>query len=136
MVVGSFTSASLDPSLVAFFPDRKSSSWPRIERRGSFCVNVLGRNQRGLSQRFSASGGDKFKDVSHRLSRYGSPILDGVLAWMDCRLYATHDAGDHVVALGLVLDLEIVDPGSPLLFFRGDYGEFAKLSVESHFGAE
>ena len=43
MVVGTFTSVSLDPPLVGFLPDKKSSTWPLIEAAGHFCVNVLGR---------------------------------------------------------------------------------------------
>src|SRR3546814_2223086 len=48
MVVGSFTSVSLDPPLVAFLPDKSSTSWPKIEASGRFCVNVLGDNQEAL----------------------------------------------------------------------------------------
>ena len=33
-VVGTFTSISLDPPLVGFFPDKSSTSWPKIERTG------------------------------------------------------------------------------------------------------
>jgi 3-hydroxy-9,10-secoandrosta-1,3,5(10)-triene-9,17-dione monooxygenase reductase component len=127
MVVGSFTSVSLDPPLVAFFPDKKSSSWPRIERAGKFCVNVLGSDQLELSRRFATRGSDKFAGVSHRISDNGSPILDGIVAWIDCDLHATHDAGDHVIVLGQVKALEVDQPSKPLLFFQGGYGEFALL---------
>ena len=62
------------------------------------------------------------------------PVLDDVVAWIDCSVYATHDAGDHLIALGAVVDLEVVVPGAPLLFFQGGYGEFASLPDESHTG--
>lgn len=127
MVVGTFTSVSLDPPLVAFFPDKKSTSWPRIEAAGKFCVNVLGSDQRAVCSQMSKSGADKFAGITHRLSANGSPILDGVVAWIDCDLSAVHDAGDHVIALGAVKALEVDRPSSPLLFFQGGYGEFAKL---------
>src|SRR5437764_2940282 len=48
LAIGSFTSVSLDPPLVAFFPDKSSSSWPRIEAAGSFCVNILGEHQEDI----------------------------------------------------------------------------------------
>ncbi|HJT40810.1 MAG TPA: flavin reductase family protein [Sphingobium sp.] len=124
MVVGSFTSVSLDPPLVAFFPAKTSSSWPRIERAGKFCVNVLASDQQALCGRFAAKGGDKFTGVSHRVSANGSPILDGVVAWIDCTLDAVHEAGDHYIVLGRVVALEAETPGKPLLFFQGAYGEF------------
>ena len=127
MLVGSFTSVSLDPPLVAFFPDKKSTSWPRIERAGRFCVNVLASDQTDLCRRFSASGADKFADLSYQKSTNGSPLLEDVVAWIDCSLYAVQEAGDHYIALGRVLELDIIRPDRPLLFFQGGYGEFAQL---------
>ncbi len=127
MVVGSFTSVSLDPPLVAFFPARTSTSWPLIERAGKFCVNVLGSDQRPLCQQLSGKGEDRFSGVTHRASANGSPILDGVVAWIDCTLDAVHEAGDHYIAVGRVMALEAGTPGKPLLFFQGGYGEFNPL---------
>ena len=124
MVVGSFTSVSLDPPLVAFFPDKSSSSWPRIERAGRFCVNVLASDQQDLCARFAAKGIDKFDGLAHRMSANGSPVLDDVVAWIDCNLHAVYEAGDHYIALGEVVELETVRAERPLLFFQGKYGEF------------
>jgi flavin reductase (DIM6/NTAB) family NADH-FMN oxidoreductase RutF len=129
MVVGSFTSVSLDPPLVAFFPAKNSQSWPRIEKMGKFCVNILASDQQPLCRQFAAKGAeDKFAGVSHRVSANGSPILDGVVAWIDCALEAVHEAGDHYIVLGRVMALEVASPGKPLLFFQGGYGEFVQLS--------
>ena len=125
MVVGSFTSVSLDPPLVAFFPDKGSTSWPRIERAGRVCVNVLASDQGDLCRRFAAKGGDKFAGLVHNPSANGSPVLDNVVAWVDCTLHAVHEAGDHFIVLGRVLELDIARADQPLLFFRGQYGGFA-----------
>jgi flavin reductase (DIM6/NTAB) family NADH-FMN oxidoreductase RutF len=129
MVVGSFSSVSLDPPLVAFFPDKGSSSWPRIARAGRFCVNVLASDQQHLCRRFAARGTDKFSDLPYRLSTNGSPVLDEVVAWIDCTLEAVHEAGDHFIVLGRVLELDIARADEPLLFFRGKYGNFAPLGI-------
>ena len=127
MIVGSFTSISLDPPLVALFPDKSSTTWPRIARAGRFCVNVLASDQQDLCRHFAARGGDKFAGVSHRLSANGSPVLDDVVAWIDCTLHAVHEAGDHFIVLGRVRELDIARADEPLLFFRGQYGSFAPL---------
>jgi 3-hydroxy-9,10-secoandrosta-1,3,5(10)-triene-9,17-dione monooxygenase reductase component len=50
--------------------------------------------------------------------------VDGVIAWIQCDLHAVYEAGDHVIALGLVTELEVQKPVGPLLFFRGGYGTF------------
>jgi 3-hydroxy-9,10-secoandrosta-1,3,5(10)-triene-9,17-dione monooxygenase reductase component len=128
MVVGSFTSVSLDPPLVAFFPAKSSTSWPRIHAVGRFCVNILASDQMHLCRQISGSGPDKFFGVSHRVSANGSPILDDVVAWIDCSLDATHEAGDHDIVIGRVVALEVDRPDRPLLFFQGNYGEFSLLN--------
>lgn len=129
MVVGSFTSVSLDPPLVAFFPDKSSTSWPRIERAGKFCVNILASDQGDLCRRFASKGEDKFAGLSHRISTNGSPVLDDVVAWIDCSLYAVHEAGDHYIVLGRVHELDIARADQPLLFFRGKYGNFSPFEA-------
>jgi 3-hydroxy-9,10-secoandrosta-1,3,5(10)-triene-9,17-dione monooxygenase reductase component len=118
----SFSSLSLDPPLVVFAPARTSRTWPRLREIGRFCVNVLAEDQPDLSARFARSGTDKFAGVGWRPSPLGAPVLDGVVAWIDCRLWAEYDGGDHTVVAARVLDLG-ADPGRrPLLFHRGAYG--------------
>jgi len=129
MAVGSFTSVSLDPPLVAFFPDRSSTSWPKIEAAGHFCVNILAAHQEPLCRAFASKAEDKFGGIAHRFSERGIPILDDVVAWIDCDLHAVHEAGDHFIVLGEVRALDVEQPHKPLLFFQGGYGAFAPLAV-------
>lgn len=128
-VVGSFTSVSLDPPLVAFFPDRASTSWPKIEAAGKFCVNIIGADQEQLCRQFAAKGADRFEGVGWRPAATGSPVLEGVVAWIDCELESVTEAGDHFIVVGAVKELEIEEPSLPLLFFQGGYGRFAPLSL-------
>jgi 3-hydroxy-9,10-secoandrosta-1,3,5(10)-triene-9,17-dione monooxygenase reductase component len=119
----SFTSLSLDPPLVAVCPAKTSTSWPKLKASGSFCINVLSAAQRKVCEEFAKPG--LFADVAWRAGVTGAPILDGVLAYIDCDLVAEHDAGDHLIAIGRVRDLAICDAvTAPLLFFRGGYGTF------------
>jgi flavin reductase (DIM6/NTAB) family NADH-FMN oxidoreductase RutF/DNA-binding IclR family transcriptional regulator len=128
-VVGSFTSVSLDPPLVAFFPDRGSTSWPKIERAGRFCINILSADQEDVCRRFASRAEDKFEGIECREAGSGSPIIDGVVAWIDCDLDKVEEAGDHYIVLGRVRQLDVEDPSLPLLFFQGGYGRFAPLSL-------
>jgi len=117
----SFVSLSIEPPMVAVAPARTSTSWPRIARSGSFCVNVLGENQEELCRGFAVSGGPKFDGVDwHPAPGTGSPVIEGSLAWVDCRVELVHDAGDHELILGRVLDLGAAE-GFPLLFFRSGF---------------
>jgi flavin reductase (DIM6/NTAB) family NADH-FMN oxidoreductase RutF len=118
----SFSSLSLDPPLIAFAPARTSRTWPRLREIGRFCVNVLAEHQTGVSQRFAHSGSDKFAGVPWTRSRHGSPVLEGVVAWIDGELWAEYDGGDHTVVVARVLDLGADPARRPLLFHRGSYG--------------
>ncbi len=125
MVVGTFTSISLDPPLVGFFPDRGSSSWARIAATGRFCANILRADQRHHSTRFAARSNDKFAGLKHGTTPAGLPLLDDVLAWIECSIISVVEVGDHFLVVGAVQALEKRACGTPLLFFRGRYHELA-----------
>ncbi|BCF86378.1 monooxygenase (plasmid) [Rhodococcus qingshengii] len=128
LVVGTFTSVSLDPPLVGFLPAATSTSFPRVQAAGSFCANVLTFEQQDICRTFAASGGDKFAGLSWSPSPItGSPVLDGVAAWIDCTITALHEAGDHLIVIGAVKDVGVADSSavpvpSSLVFYRGGYG--------------
>lgn len=122
--VNSFASVSLDPPLVAFCADRRSGSWAGIRRAGAFCVNVLGEDQEAVSRLFATRGAQKFEGVGWSPAPSGSPRLDGVLAWLDCRIEAVHDGGDHEICVGRVGELGAERDDGPLVFYRGGYGRF------------
>jgi 3-hydroxy-9,10-secoandrosta-1,3,5(10)-triene-9,17-dione monooxygenase reductase component len=122
-----FVSLSLDPPLVALAPAKTSTSWPRIARAGSFCVNVLSARQSAVCMNFAVSGGDKFVGVPwHSAETGGAPIIEGSLAWIDCELELVHDAGDHELVIGKVLDLGLGE-GDPLVYYRSGFGHLTEL---------
>ena len=125
MAVTSFTSVSLDPPLVAFCPDKRSSSWPQIEKAGRFCVNLLASDQGGTCGSFASRGGDKFAGVDYAISENGVPVLAGVLASIECEVHSVIEAGDHYIVLGQVLAMDAREEGNPLLFFRSAYSQLA-----------
>ncbi|WP_312867381.1 flavin reductase [Amycolatopsis pithecellobii] len=129
MIVGSFTSVSLDPPLVAFLPAKRSRTGPRIVGSGRFLVNVLGAHQELISRAFAAGGDSKFDSVGWTRSPGGLPLLDDAVAWIECDIEAVHEAGDHDIVVGEVCALEAVSPAAPLIFFQGGYGRFASLSL-------
>ena len=124
MAVGSFTSVSLDPPLGAFLPDRKSTTWPKIEAAGHFCVNILSERQQATCRTFASRSDNKFEEIAYRLSPRGVPIISNVVAWIECELHAVHEAGDHFIVVGQVVDLNVEMIGPPLVFSRGAYGTF------------
>ena len=129
MAVGSFTSVSLDPPLVAFLPARTSSTFKGLREARTFCVNILSAKQEPICRQFAVSGGDKFAGVGWSPAPSGAPVIDGVVAWIDCEFERIDEAGDHYIVLGRVKHLETEVPTVPLLFFQGGYGGFATTSL-------
>lgn len=121
MVVGSFTSISLDPPLVGFYPAKGSQTWARIAETGRFCVNVLAADQVAISTRFAARGDNKFGDLTHGTSPGGLPVIEGVSAWIECSIVQVHEIGDHFLVVGAVEALGEGKKYSPLIFHRGGY---------------
>jgi 3-hydroxy-9,10-secoandrosta-1,3,5(10)-triene-9,17-dione monooxygenase reductase component len=130
MAIGSFASVSLDPPLVMFCPGSDSASWARMKPAGSFCVNVLGADQKDVCGVFASKESDKFAGVDWHTEATGAPVIDGSVAWIDCELHAIHDGGDHDIVIGRVVALDSgADGGAdgPLLFFQGGYGRYEAL---------
>lgn len=125
MTANAFSSVSLDPPLILVCVISPSEGADHIARNGVFAVNILGVDQEPLSRYFASrdrpKGRDAFAEVPHRFAASGAPILEGSPAFLDCRLHTTHEAGDHLIFIGEVLELEVRDGREPLLFHGGGY---------------
>lgn len=117
-----FTALSLDPPLVLFSVGHTSTTWPRIQATGRFCVNFLAADHEELCRAFAVSGGDKFAGVAWHHSELGSPILAGAHGWVDCTIEATHPGGDHTIVIGRVRGLDADGESTPLIFHKGAFG--------------
>ena len=125
MVVGTFSSVSLDPPLIAFFPASTSKSFEQLRTARTFAVNVLASDQEPLCRKLATGGAGKFDGVRWRPGPLGSPILEGAVSWVECTFEQISETGDHYIVLGRVHELAIERSTLPLLFFQGGYGQFA-----------
>lgn len=123
MTASSFTSVSLDPPLVLVCVDRRTRTYECLGAQGAFGIHILGTEMEEISNRCAGFLGDRaheLDDLPHRTEVTGAPILDGALAWMDCLLRQTYEAGDHAIFIGEIQAAGGRD-GSPLLWFNRDY---------------
>jgi flavin reductase (DIM6/NTAB) family NADH-FMN oxidoreductase RutF len=122
LTANAFTSVSLIPPLLLVCIDKKAESYPCFDESKIFTVNVLAADQEALSRKFAVTGGDKFEGVSYKTGANGAPILDGALAFLECKVTQKIDGGDHTIYVGEIEQAETKE-GKPLLFFRGGYRE-------------
>lgn len=117
--VGTFTSVSLDPPLIAFFSQHTSETLAAVRSSATFAVNVLAADQSQTCTDFARKLPDRFDRVPWSLGPFGNPHLGGSLAVLECTVEAVTDAGDHVMVLGRVRELDALRSGGEPLVFHG-----------------
>jgi 3-hydroxy-9,10-secoandrosta-1,3,5(10)-triene-9,17-dione monooxygenase reductase component len=123
VTVNSFTTVSLDPTLLLFCLDNRSRTLPLLQESGTLTANVLRDDQEHISRMFASSTSEaSIEDVKYDLGIVGTPTIAGCLAHFHCRVVDYHLAGDHTIVLARVEDATFGEPGHPLIFFRGRYG--------------
>jgi flavin reductase (DIM6/NTAB) family NADH-FMN oxidoreductase RutF len=120
LTVNSFTSVSLEPALVLVSIAHSASVIDAFRAARHFAVNVLHQDQQALSNRFASRDTNRFDGLAWTPAPSGSPLLEGALAWFECRTFRALEAGDHTLFLGQVEELEVHD-GLPLLYFASSY---------------
>ncbi|SER86626.1 flavin reductase family protein [Psychrobacillus sp. OK032] len=116
----SFSSLSLNPKLVLFSIDKNASTYKDFMNTEHFAVNILSTNQLDLSKQFSKRGINRFEGVNFTKDVTGSPILNGSLAYLDCKITNFYEGGDHTIVIGEVLSADAREE-KPLAFFQGKY---------------
>ena len=133
LTVNAFTSVSLDPPLVLICVGLRSHTLPCLRASGSFAVNFLTDEQEALARCFSTVSVERYAYFFHapyHVAATGSPILDGVLAFIDARIVAEYPGGDHAILLGQV---EAMGIDGNVQFLKADgaaYGTFTEWSKE------
>lgn len=125
MTANSFTSVSLHPPLVAVNVDHRADMHRHLTVAPRFAVNILERHQEALSRRFAEDLGKRFEGVGYRRGDGGVPLLDGVLAVLECERHACFEAGDHTIVVGRVVS-GVAAEGQPLLFYQGGYASLGE----------
>jgi flavin reductase (DIM6/NTAB) family NADH-FMN oxidoreductase RutF len=125
LTVNSFTSLSLDPPLILVCIDHEASLHPAMTACSHFAVNILSERQEALARRFATPEMDRFLGVGFTRGMCGAPILDDVLAFLECRATQSVPGGDHTIFIGEVERAESRSAG-PLLYYRGGYAQLER----------
>jgi len=124
MTASAFCSVSVAPPQILVVVDQRWRSHDMIAVGGVFCVNILADNQSAWSDRFAGRGRveDRFAGIATTTAVTGALCLTDACAWLDCRLAAAHDAGDHSIFVGEVLAVGLGGGAEgPLVYQDGAY---------------
>jgi len=125
MTANAFASVSLDPLLVLVCVDHSTRTHAHLHTKRRFGINVLREDQRAISEYYARADrthehAETEAGARFERTRQGTPMLHGALAYLECRLHSSQEAGDHTVFIAEVEEV-VVRTGEPLLFFRGKY---------------
>lgn len=120
MTASSIASVSLHPPLVLVSVDQANDMHPALHAAARFVLNVLAADQEAISRRFAAEHPNRFEGLGYRETKHGIPVLEGVVASIECDKHAEALGGDHTVFFGLVTGGSVSDR-RPLLYYRGGY---------------
>jgi flavin reductase (DIM6/NTAB) family NADH-FMN oxidoreductase RutF len=121
--MGSLISLSLEPPLVGISVGRDLALHELLRSAGAFGISILRGDQADLAAHFARGAPPivLWNDVAVREGVTGAPLLAGALAWIECRVWAEYDAGDHTFFVGEVVALEEGEPGPGLVYREHDY---------------
>jgi flavin reductase (DIM6/NTAB) family NADH-FMN oxidoreductase RutF len=121
ITASSFSSVSLEPPRILVCVAKRLFTHRVIERSQVFAVNILSSEQQEWGMRFAGQVpelADRFEGIEHFAAQTGSPLLPGVLGWLDCWVSAAYDGGDHTIFVGDVLAAGTAEKGEPILYFN------------------
>ena len=125
MTANAIASVSIDPPLMLASISRKSETHGAIQTSHSFAVSVLSSEQEALADCFAqpttAGKLQRFCDAPWHDAETGSPILDGAIAFFDCRLMAQHPGGDHTIFVGEIVAAGFTEEGEPLIWYGSGF---------------
>ncbi|MDX1507853.1 MAG: flavin reductase family protein [Woeseiaceae bacterium] len=120
ITINSFNSVSLDPPLVLWSVAKDTGNYDSFVSAEHFAVNVLGKDQKNLCDRFAQTGESSLEVQVFTEGTHGVPVLAEYAACFECRTEHLYDGGDHTIIVGRVLAFEDHET-DPLIFYRGRF---------------
>ena len=121
--MGSLVSLSLNPPLVGISVGRDLALHELLRSAGAFGVSILRGDQAQTASQFARGAPPivLWQGVATRDGETGAPLLADALGWIECRVWAEYDAGDHTFFVGEVVALEEGEPGPGLVYREHGY---------------
>lgn len=121
MAVNSFFSLSLEPPLVGISVARTSATWPALNGCERIGLSILGSEQGAVCRRLASRGVDRFEGTPWQGSDTGAVFVEGAALWLECRVHAVQDGGDHEIVSLEVVDMKVFDDVTPLVFHQSQF---------------
>ena len=128
--VNSFTSISLEPAMITISLQKSARTHELISKSSAFGLTILSAEQSQISDLFAGKMTevkDRFAGLQTQTLVTGSPLIVGGLAWLDCRVVETFNAGSNTLFIAEVLAAQDTGDGQPLIYHNRKYWELSQL---------
>ena len=128
MTINSFTSLSLDPPLVTVVLRNDARLFGLVTKSRAFSVTILSAAQQELAERFAGKlrGAERMAGLAAQTPAGGAPLLEGGLAWLDCRVVHTYAAGVNTLFVAEVVEARVHSTEDPLAYHDRGYHQLTK----------
>ena len=113
-----FSQCSMKPPRVMLGVRHGTHSLDMLKHGKFFSVNWLAKDDKKILEQFfkpTPSSGNRFGDLTYQLKKTGTPILDKAIGFLECEVVHVHEAGDHCIVIGEVVNAEVLRDEAPLV---------------------
>ncbi|MEW6028007.1 MAG: flavin reductase family protein [Chloroflexota bacterium] len=136
MTINSFTSLSLDPPLIMVALQGQTRTHDLVKETGEFSVTILAEDQRDLSVRFARHEvEDRFAGIETEALSLRAPLIEGGLAWFDCRVRQSHEVGQNTLFIAEVQAVRVFSTEGPLVYHNREYWKLSKREDKDGVGS-
>jgi flavin reductase (DIM6/NTAB) family NADH-FMN oxidoreductase RutF len=121
------------PPLYAVAIHHSSQTRDVVAEGNCFCIHILRADQVDLARRFGSVSGrdaDKFAGLAWRPGASGAPILQDVMAFLDCQVVSANEVGDHSLFVGRLVEEGVLREAGALIFRPSDFADIGQSGEE------
>ena len=118
--INSFASLSLNPPLILFSLDKKSTSLKDYKNSKFFGINILSTRQKKLSNHFSIQN-PQWNKTKNFLTKNKTPMISDCLANINCKIFEKISKGDHIIFICKIIEVDIAYDKKPLIYHNSKY---------------
>ena len=123
VTMGSLVSLSLKPPLVGISVGKSNALHEICRAAGAFGVSLLRGDQADVAAHFALGMPPAmvWNGIGVRAGTTGAPLLQDALGWLECRVRAEHEVGDHTLFVGEAVAIEQGEPAAGLVYREHGY---------------
>ncbi len=114
-------SVCAEPPTILIAVNRTARTYPHIDRKGAYAVNILADGQKHIAEHFAGKKDNQFDTVEHTIGAMGIPLITGAAAHLECNVEQKISIGTHTLFVGRVIGSG-ADALKPLIYHDAKYG--------------